>query len=456
MTRRIVVDIILAGGLALGGMGTALAGNLWLTGHDADHHCAAQGMQCNHFGVALDFARQGAPEKTKPLLFLDKKNQSGQSLLVQAAGQAEAQAANKVEGPGQEFPFRIVDPSDPSFATLPLLTRDYSAIVIASSRAHYPDGTLGAGNLNSSDTRDSEAINRRSRDIAEFFNAGGGLVYFAGADNRDVYYGSVPIPHSALPVDKPFTLTHADEQIRLTDEDANCCETHNSFKDPGSQKILRVVEKDKQGNSETLVGRTIDIDIANRNLTSPDVHPRKMMEGLMDATTLVITFGFLAFMVERATNGIAVGLGYWPWWQSHIEASPLADEGARACAERNRKVALFGLSAAVAMLATLLANLNLLAHVPAFEHVPQVAGNIISGLIIAAGADPIREFLNMGDRKEEARHREPSPIQVSGTLLVQQAPSGAGGEKDKPPALSIETNQARTGAAAIGNGAAAL
>lgn len=438
MTRA-VIAIVLAAGLALGGTGTdAKAGNLWLTGHDADYHCATKENQCNHFGVALDFARRGAPDPTKPLLFLDKPAKSQQSGLIGAAGQAAARAANSVEGRGKEFRFVLVDPSDPSFATLPLLTQDYSAIVIAS------DETCGGCDLNVGDTSDSEAINKRNRDISAFFNAGGGLVYFAGADNRDVYYRSVPIPHSALPVDKPFTLTDEGKKIGLTEDDANCCETHNSFALPTSQQvsqhILEVAEKDNARNVETLVGRAIAIE--GGALASASAHPRKTMEGLMDATTLVLTFGFLAFMVERLTNGIAIGLGYWPWWQTHMEVSPLADEDARARAERNRKVALFGLSAVVAILATLLANLNLLAQVPAFASVPQVAGNIISGFIIAAGADPIRELLKMGDRRDE-KSREPSPIHVSGTLVIQQMPSGAGGEKDQPPPMSVEISQIR-------------
>jgi hypothetical protein len=441
MTRRLAIAVALVAGLALCGTGTAArAGNLWLTGHDADKHCAKYGEQCHHVGVALDFARTGAPDPTRPLLFLDKEGKTWKFGLRGAAANSEAKAANGVEGRGKEFPSEVVDPSGPRFATLQLSTRTYSAIVIASDATCDNDCNLNVGR---GDTPDSDAINKRSKDIADFFNAGGGLVYFAGGDNRDVYYRSVPIPTSALPVQRPFTLTPDGEKVGLNEKekrDANCCMTHNSFRLPTTRQVLQhildVAEKDNAGNAETLVGRTIAIE------GGALIRPRKNMEGLMDATTLVITFGFLAFMVERVTNGIAIGLGYWPWWRAHMEVSPLADEGARAHAERNRKVALFGLSAVVAIVATLLANLNLLAHVPAFENVPQVAFNIISGFIIAAGADPIREFLNMGDRKEEARHRERSPIQVSGTLVVQQTPSGADGEKDRPPRLSVETSQA--------------
>lgn len=52
---------------------------------------------------------------------------------------------------------------------------------------------------------------------------------------------------------------------------------------------------------------------------------KSWLERLMEATTLVITFGLLAFMVERLTNGIAVALGYWRWWRTRFEVSATAD-----------------------------------------------------------------------------------------------------------------------------------
>jgi hypothetical protein len=151
---------------------------------------------------------------------------------------------------------------------------------------------------------------------------------------------------------------------------------------------------------------------------------RKILEGIMDSTTLVITFGFLAFMVERLTNGIAIMLGYWPWWRLHMEPSSLADEVTRLQTDRNRRVGLFALSVVFSVIAALLANLNLLAGIPAFEHISPIAGSIISGLMIAAGADPIREFLKIGDKRDESREsRQQSPVQVTGTLILQQAAS---------------------------------
>lgn len=214
------------------------AGNLWLTGHDADFHCSG-GSQCNHVGVALNFSRQSAPTKTLPMLFLDSGTQ-----LATAAGSAAARAKNTVEGAGVAFSFTVVGPSTPAFATLPLTTANYSAIVVAS------DSTCGGCDNTAADIA---AINARTADIQAFFNAGGGLVYFAGADRRATYYASVPIPAVAAAVAAPFTLTAAGTAIGLlAPADTNCCATHNSFNLPPPGSSLVVLETDSAGLAETL------------------------------------------------------------------------------------------------------------------------------------------------------------------------------------------------------------
>jgi hypothetical protein len=154
---------------------------------------------------------------------------------------------------------------------------------------------------------------------------------------------------------------------------------------------------------------------------------------LMDSTTLVVTFGFLAFMVERLTNGISILLGYWDWWRAHMEPLPAADEATRSRIDRNRRVGLFALSLLLSVAGALLTKLNLLASVSGLGDVPPHAGYVITGLVIAAGADPIRELLNLRDRRDEGREsRQPSPVQVTGTLIVQQARAVGSETTDKP------------------------
>jgi hypothetical protein len=96
-----------------------------------------------------------------------------------------------------------------------------------------------------------------------------------------------------------------------------------------------------------------------------------------------------------------------------------ADPEAQAGIERNRRVGLFALSALLAVIGALLAKLNLVAQLNV-ANVPAVAGYIITGLLVASGADPIRELLKQRSGDREAR--ESPPIQVSGTLILRQEP----------------------------------
>ena len=227
----------------------ASAGNIWLTGHDADFHCTG-GQQCNHFGIALDFIRQAAPDPTKPILFLDSGTE-----LASAAGQALAKAKNTVQGAGNPFAFTVVDPTSAAFASLALTTSAFSAIAIAS------DSSCGGCDNNLADIT---AINARTADITLFFNSGGGLAYFAGAENRATYYSSVPIPATAVAVAAPFTLTADGTAIGLIggsggSSDTNCCATHNSFALPGAGSPLKVAETDSAGFAETLFAGNVSI-----------------------------------------------------------------------------------------------------------------------------------------------------------------------------------------------------
>jgi hypothetical protein len=217
------------------------AGNLWLTGHDADFHCSGT-EQCNHFGIAIDFARLSAPNPGLPLLFLDSGTQ-----LTTAATMPGARARNSVQGAGNPFLFTVVDPSTPAFAALALTTTAFSGIVIAS------DSSCGGCDNNAADIA---AINARTAAITAFFNAGGGLVYLAGAGNRATYYNSVPIGATAAAVSPPFDLTPAGVGIGLTDPaDTDCCATHNAFVFPAAGSALQVAETDSSSLAETLFAR---------------------------------------------------------------------------------------------------------------------------------------------------------------------------------------------------------
>jgi hypothetical protein len=215
----------------------AHAGNLVLTGHDMDLHCAF-GAGCDNYGVVVNFVRQGAPTKTLPILVLDSGTEVGDAL-----NQAATKSHNAVEGAGNAYPFTVVDPTSPAFATTPLSTANWSAIIIAS------DSSCGGCD---NDLADITAINARTAEIQAFFTAGGGLLYLAGAENRDTYYASVPIPATGVAVSAPFTVTAAGATLGLNNSDANCCATHNSFTLPAAGSPLQVAETDSVGNAETM------------------------------------------------------------------------------------------------------------------------------------------------------------------------------------------------------------
>lgn len=145
---------------------------------------------------------------------------------------------------------------------------------------------------------------------------------------------------------------------------------------------------------------------------------RGWVEGLMDTTTLLATVALLSFMVERLTNGLAILLSYWPWWRMRMEVSGTAEIELRSRIERNRRVGLFAMSAVLAIIGSLLLDLNLFSQL-GLGTAQSLAGKIATGLLIAAGADPIREAFQMRERRQESPP-SPSPIQVSGTLVLKQ------------------------------------
>jgi len=210
-------------------------------------------LQCHWFKVAVEHVRAGAPDPSKPVLVLDRG-----PLQV-------ASALDKAFPPAGSVPRVIVEPRSPGFVSTPLTTTRFSAIIVAS------DMTCGGCGLNERDsTPDSDAINARKDDVEAFFNAGGGILALAGghhgdgdpATGADTYYSFVPLPVGGVAVAAPFTLTPAGQGLGFedsratppigTNDDVNCCPTHNSFMLPVAGGRLTVAETDNRGFAETL------------------------------------------------------------------------------------------------------------------------------------------------------------------------------------------------------------
>ncbi|MFL5868514.1 MAG: hypothetical protein ACJ766_15555 [Thermoleophilaceae bacterium] len=257
---------LLALGAVLALAQPASAGRLIESGHDFDLHCGNQSPshECNMVKVAVNWARGGAPNPTKPVLVLDK--------LVGADTTPDAQAAiTRAFGTGV-VPMSVVNPSSGAFTTTPIDTAHWSAIFIAS------DVNCGGCDLNNfvssgnASTPDSTAIYQRTDDIAAFFNGGGGIIAGAGADDsggfpgvafssaNQPYYGFLATA-GAGPATGPFQLTSLGSAIGLVNDDtfptcpSGC--THNSFGFPPAGSRLKAAERDPvSGRFITLIEDT--------------------------------------------------------------------------------------------------------------------------------------------------------------------------------------------------------
>ena len=267
----------------------ASAGRILITGHDADLHCSG-GQGCHFVRVAVQYVRGGAPDPDKPVLILDR-----------ASLQLERALDNAFTS---RVPRQVMDPRSNEFANAPLTTDRYSAILVAS------DSTCGGCDLNDfDDAPDSRAINARKGDIADFFNAGGGIYANSGGQRgdgqsgsgnpADIYYDFLPIPAGGQSVTGPFCLTPLGVSLGFEDQfcplagrhngttnDINCCPTHNSFKRPGSDSAFQIAEVDVAADGvvsdddvpETLIaegvatgGQIVSGPVLGRTVTATEV-----------------------------------------------------------------------------------------------------------------------------------------------------------------------------------------
>lgn len=217
------------------------------TGFDPDYHCShnsglsstrGSSDACDFFVHAVPYARSGAPDPSKPVLLLDRGN-------LQLKDSMDAVF-------GDTVPTQVVDPRSDEFATLPLDTAHYSAIIVAS------DNKCGGCDLNESgSTPDSDAISARKGDIRAFFDAGGGVIALSGGeldydantrggpriiiDNNqcDTYYAFLPLAAPACAADNGNTPATSEQGATLGFQDGSFDGVHNGFADPASDSPLR-------------------------------------------------------------------------------------------------------------------------------------------------------------------------------------------------------------------------
>jgi hypothetical protein len=212
----------------------ALGGRLVATGHDADSHCSGYdgGGQCHFVLAAVNYVRGGAPTPSRPMLLVDCSSGGNVTRALTNAGAAGG--TNEVVCPTANLA---------AFNAIALTTQRYSAIIVGSS-------------IDALSIADSNALIARKNDIANFFNQGGGIFALAGDSNgddpADPYYQFVPIGIGGKQVTSPFRLTPEGQALGFedsvngigTNDDINCCPTHNSFQEPAPGSALKVAERD--------------------------------------------------------------------------------------------------------------------------------------------------------------------------------------------------------------------
>jgi hypothetical protein len=268
--RPFLVVAAFAALLLVGPVSSASAGRMIATGHDLD--CHAGGINCTTTGqqhflkVSVDFVRGGAPAPAKPVLVL--------SCNASDSSASDLETVMEINY-GSSVPRTNLCPSSAAFAAEPLTTDRYSAILVGSSCHDNHKYSLNNNCEGASGTTpDSDALNARAADIAAFFNQGGGILALAGAvsgdgdpaTGPDTYYNFAPIGLGGHVVNPPFKLTEFGQLMGFedsgngigTNNDINCCETHNSFTEPPAGSPIKVTERDSTNAPETLaVGGSI-------------------------------------------------------------------------------------------------------------------------------------------------------------------------------------------------------
>jgi hypothetical protein len=218
---------------------SALAGNVFVSGHDSDFHASlgpnALGAQ-NIINRALDFARNS---NTEPILLL-KSNTANVALGDHTDSESGLQASGYTEAtsPGQHY----VKVDAAGFAGANLA--DFSAIFVPSDHG----GTLTGDDL--------KALVARSADILSYINAGGGLVAFAeDGFHTPASVGPEATPFSFLPFlvsstafsqsESGNTLTPFGASLGLVTTDINGNFSHNIFTATGGMSI---VDRDAAGD----------------------------------------------------------------------------------------------------------------------------------------------------------------------------------------------------------------
>jgi hypothetical protein len=242
MTRRLALSFAVAAVTLAVSSRAALAGPIFLTGHDPDFHSQGSVGAQHLLEAGLDFVTGNTEDVAgHRFLWVESRIPTPGGHLIGENGLASL---------GLTLGVNYDRANAAELATVNF--SNYTAIVIASSFG----GLLTSAELN-------ELIARQT-DIQTFINAGGGLFASAecisGMTNCDGQlmagetanrlFGYLPITVPSISESAPFTVTAFGASLGLVNGDVND-PTHNSF---GPVPLLNVVDQDAAGHPTTLAG----------------------------------------------------------------------------------------------------------------------------------------------------------------------------------------------------------
>jgi hypothetical protein len=229
---------------------SAVAGSIFLTGHDPDFHAiiggnAAGAQKINN--VAIDFILDSGFNPyvaggVSKFLFVESK-------ISPPGGHVNGVSGIVASGYTNGTDYEHHDATTLG-GELDLLGTKYAGIVVASDFG----GVLTAAELN--------ILNGRSADIIAFLNSGGGLYAMANSNSQAALttgataYGYLPFVVTSSQLNQNeagFTVTPFGQGLGLTASDVNGNASHNIF--DGSQG-LNIVDLDAAGNIMSLATRS--------------------------------------------------------------------------------------------------------------------------------------------------------------------------------------------------------
>ena len=218
------------------GASPALAGPIFLMGHDPDFHAIGEAGARNLFSTAIEFARNG---NTDPFVFIDSKGS------VPAGHRA---GVNGVIASGYALgtDFVHVNAAEMDAAFWASIQATFSAIVVGSDFG----GILRNAELSN--------LNNHATEIADFINAGFGLVALSEGNNGagltpgGDHFGFLPV--SSGPANNPqppYTVTPYGASLGLTNADVSS-PSHNFFTELPNG--FQVVSRDATGRIMSMAG----------------------------------------------------------------------------------------------------------------------------------------------------------------------------------------------------------